>query len=281
MTRKKKIVLALGGGGARGFAHIGVLKALDERGIGVKAITGTSMGAVIGALYCTGMSPAGIQRRIAAFLEKGNHSLAGLPRMLLFRVQGPLGAMSRNLRQRLLVNVSINRISLFSLKPLVRFLEAVIPPGRIEALRIPFCALSVNLLDGSDILFASGDLRSALLAAVNIPGFFPPVASHGRLLVDAGIIQLVPVKAARDLFGGPVWAVDVSQDLAPMTGRENLVDLTYRHAAITQNALRLEYLSRADRVVRPDCSEVPWFDFDRLSDLVETGYRAGMAAEAG
>jgi NTE family protein len=275
---KRKVVLALGGGGARGFAHIGVLKALDERGIGVKGVVGTSMGAVVGALYCSGMGPDAIQNTIGEFLQRGGHSLAGLPRLLQFSAQGPLGVLSRNFRQRVLVNVSINKIALFSLKPLVRFMHEVIPPRRIEDLEIPFCTVSVDLMTGEDILFTSGDLRTALLAATNIAGFFPPVPLKKRLLVDAGITQMVPVKAAAALYGSPVWAVDVSQDLARMSGRENLVDLTYRFSAITLQALRDEHLARAARVVRPRCSAVPWFEFDRLPELVKAGYRAGMEA---
>lgn len=275
---KRKIVLALGGGGARGFAHIGVLKALEERGIGVKGVVGTSMGAVVGALYCSGMSPDAIQKAIGEYLERGGHPLSRLPRLLQFNAQGPLGVLSRNLRQRVLVNVSINKIALFSLKPLVRFMQDVIPPRRIEDMEIPFCTVSVDLMTGEDILFTTGDLRTALLAATNIAGFFPPVPVKKRLLVDAGITQMVPVRAAATLYGSPVWAVDVSQDLARMSGRENLVDLTYRFTAITLQALRDEHLSRAAKVVRPRCSSVPWFEFGRLPELVRAGYRAGMEA---
>ena len=274
---KRKITLALGGGGARGFAHIGVLRALEERGIGVNAVAGTSMGALVGALYCSGLSPEAIQEAIAEYLKRGRHTLAGLPRLLQFNAQGALGALSRNFRQRLLVNVSINKVALFSLKSLVRFLDVVVPPRRIEKLSIPFCALSVDLLTGEDVLFTSGDLRTALLASINIPGFFPPVALRKRLLVDAGITQLVPVPAADGLWGGRIWAVDVTQELSPMTGRENMVDLTYRYAAITQGALRREHLARAERVIRPACNSVQWFEFDRLPELVEAGYLAGMA----
>jgi len=278
---KRKIVLALGGGGARGFAHIGVLQALDERGIGVKGVVGTSMGAVVGPLYCSGMTPEVIQNSIGEFLRGGGHSLAGIPQLLQFNAQGPLGVLSRNFRQRVLVNVSINKIALFSLKPLVRFLEAVIPPGRIQDLLLPFGTVSVDLMTGEDILFTTGDLKTALLAATNIAGFFPPVPMKKRLLVDAGITQMVPVMAARKLFGGPVWAVDVSQDLPRLSGRENLVDLTYRFTAITLQALRDEHLARAQRVVRPRCAAVPWFEFNRLPELVRAGYRAGMEAEIG
>lgn len=277
---KRKIVLALGGGGARGFAHIGVLKALEERGIGVKGVVGTSMGAVVGALYCSGMGPDAIQEAIREFLARGGHSLAGLPRLLQFNAQGPLGVLSRNFRQRVLVNISINKLALFSLKPLVRFINAVIPSRRIEDLTLPLATVSVDLMTGEDVLFTSGDLRTALLAATNIAGFFPPVPLRKRLLVDAGITQMVPVKAAAQLYGSPVLAVDVSQDLARMSGRENLVDLTYRFSAITLQALRDEHLALAQRVVRPRCSSVPWFEFDRLPELVKAGYRAGMEATA-
>jgi hypothetical protein len=82
--------------------------------------------------------------------------------------------------------------------------------------------------------------------------------------------------AALKLYGTPVWAVDISQVLPRMSGRENLVDLTYRISAITLQALRDEHLARAERVVRPRCSAVPWFEFTRLPELVRAGYRAGM-----
>jgi NTE family protein len=178
------------------------------------------------------------------------------------------------MRQRLLVNISVNKISLFSLKNLIRFIDAVIPKVRIQDLPRPFAALSNDILTGREVILDRGDLRTAVLAATNIPGFFPPVPLEGMLLVDAGITQMVPVKAAGEHFGGPVWAVDVSQELEPMTGRENLVDLTYRYAAITQHCLRLLQLEEADRVLRPDVEGVEWFDFSRLDELVEAGRRA-------
>jgi NTE family protein len=257
-----------------------VLQALRERGVEVKGVAGTSMGAVIGALYCSGMAPETIEAAMIDFLKQGRHSLGGLPKLLQFDAQGPLGVLSRNFRQRLLLNISINRIALFSLKVLVQSIEAVVPRCRIEGLRIPFAALSVDLMTGRDVVFDRGDLRTALLAATNIPGFFPPVPYKRCLLVDAGITQLVPVPAAQELFGGPVWAVDISQELAPMSGKENMVDLTYRYSAITLRALRNEHLARAARVIRPRCAAVPWFEFKRLPELVRAGYRAGIEATA-
>lgn len=271
---RKEIVLALGGGGARGLAHIGILEALEARKIGVRAVMGTSMGAVVGGLYCAGMSPGEIHDLMAAYIRRKKHGFLGVPRMINTKARTPLGILARNIRQRLLVNISVNRISLFSLKNLVRFIDAVIPEAHIQDLPRPFAALSNDILTGRDVILERGDLRTAVLASANIPGFFPPVPLDGMLLVDAGITQMVPVEAARKCFGGPVWAVDVSQDLEPMTGKENLVDLTYRYSAITQHRLRMHQLEGADRILRPDVTGVEWFDFKRLEELVEAGHRA-------
>jgi len=274
---KGKIVLALGGGGARGLAHIGVLKALNERRIRIKAITGTSMGTVVGAMYCSGKSPEEIQTLLETYVRKRRPGVLGVSRLMHRRARTPLGVLARNFRQRLLVNIGVSRISLFSLKSLVRLIDAVIPDVRIQDLPLPFAAVSTDLLTGRDVVLDAGDLRTAVLASINIAGFFPPVPWDGKLLVDAGITQMVPVLSAAERFGRPVWAVDVSQALEPMTGKENLVDLTYRYASITQCALRDLHLAQADRILVPEVGDLEWFAFQRLEEAVESGYQAAMA----
>lgn len=178
--KDRKFGLALGGGGARGLAHIHVLETLDELGIRPCAIAGSSIGAVIGALYASGLSGKEIR-------EVAHHGQASTP-------EKRNGIFPRyDLRRwAALLDPSFDRSGLFKGERIIRFLSDHIKCRTFEALEIPLVVTAAAYTDGSEVVFRSGDLLSAVHASMAIPGIFTPVERDGRLLLDGGVVNPLP-----------------------------------------------------------------------------------------
>jgi NTE family protein len=176
------IVLALGGGGAAGLAHVGVLQALAEEGIRVRAVVGTSIGAEIGAFYVRGMSLEELARLALSF--------DWLQNLRLFLPDLPDGG-------------------LVSGREIVNFLRRGLGDARIETLPVGYCAIAADLESGEQVVIDSGELVLAVRASVSLPGILTPVQIGKRMLVDGGVVNPVPFDVAHARFGGPVVAVAV------------------------------------------------------------------------
>jgi NTE family protein len=173
---EKRVALALGGGAAKGLAHVGVLRGLEEDGIEVAAIAGTSMGSIVGALYARGMGGTEME----AFF--GSVDWTRLGRIML---RSPGGAAFRDL------------------------LRETLGGQAIEELGVPFAAVCCNLENGDEVVLRQGSLADAVLASSAIPGILPPSVINGVTLVDGAMVTPVPVTAAMSMVSVPVLAVNV------------------------------------------------------------------------
>ncbi|MDX8402681.1 MAG: patatin-like phospholipase family protein [Mariprofundaceae bacterium] len=182
MNGSRGVVLALGAGGARGLAHIGVLDALEEARIPVRAIVGTSAGAEIGGFFAAGVTVGEMKRLIANW--------DWLDTMRLFMPDFSEGALSTGREVR-------------------RFLKPYLDGFRIESLQTGFAAVATDLETGEEVVLAEGSLLEAVRASMAFPGLLSPHRLDGRLLVDGGLVNPLPFDVARELFGGPVVAVSV------------------------------------------------------------------------
>ncbi len=268
---KRRFVLALGGGGARALAHIGVYKVLKENNIKIKAVAGTSMGALIGALISMKKEPEEIYGIFEKFLKERSYIFSGLPKLIKYQAKTPLSVLTRNIKQRILLNLSINTVGLFSSERIRYFIEKFIEEINIEELQIPFLSAATDLLTGKLFYFREGSLHTSLVCSASIPGFFKPYPYEGKLLVDGGLIEEVPAPSARKFFGEPVLAVDVSETLPQMSGKENLVDLTYRFLNISLKSLRENILKNEDYVIKVDFKDCEWYEFEKLDLLIKAG----------
>ena len=186
--KHKRVGLALGSGGARGWAHLGVLQALREKNIPVECIAGTSMGSVVGAFLAAGREPA--LRELAENLDW------------------------RRLRQ-FFWEVSLSRSGLTDGKKLLEETRKLIGVREFRELDLPFRAVATDLNSGGEVVLSAGNLLEALRASISIPGVFSPVWVGKRLLVDGGLVNPVPVNVARAMGAQVVVAVDVSQEIVP------------------------------------------------------------------
>ncbi|NLG33949.1 MAG: patatin-like phospholipase family protein [Lentisphaerae bacterium] len=186
--KNKRVGLALGSGGARGWAHLGVLQALQEREIRVDVIAGTSMGAIAGAFLAAGRIET--LREVAETLDW------------------------RRLRQ-FFWEVSLSRSGLTDGRKLLEETETLLGVSEFRELDLPFRAVATDLNSGGEVVMDSGNLIQALRASISIPGLFSPVWIGRRLLLDGGLVNPVPVNVARDMGAQVVLAVDVSQGIEP------------------------------------------------------------------
>ncbi len=283
-----KTGLVLSGGAARGLAHIGVLKALEERGIRIDAVAGTSMGAVIGGLYASGYSIDELEklaleldwqqvlsddppRQDVPFRRKQDDRDFLVKRKLSFRDDGSLGLplgviQGQNLAlllERLLVHTSDTR--------------------DFDRLPIPFRAVATDIANDKKVIFRSGHLPQAIRASMSIPAVFAPVEIEGRLLVDGGMVDNIPMDVARGMGVERLIVVDIG---SPLHTREELLTVVdVLNQSITMMTRRnseaqLATLRPEDLLIQPALAGFGSTDFGRAEQLIDAGYRAASALDA-
>ncbi|HEV2540650.1 MAG TPA: patatin-like phospholipase family protein [Frateuria sp.] len=245
--RKLVIGLALGGGAAKGFAHIGVIKMLEASDIHPDVVSGTSAGSVVGALYASGMDAFAMQQAAIALDQ------ASLRDVRLFGgglVQG---------------------------RKLQDYIDAQVRQRPIERLRLPFAAVATDLASGQRTVFTRGDTGQAVRASCSVPGVFEPALIGGRRYVDGGVVSPVPVDAARQLGADFVIAVDIS---ARSDGSlpTDMLGIVGRSVVIMGQHLGAQELARADVVVQPQVNAIGAADFEQRDRAIMEGERATLAA---
>lgn len=250
MTKANGAVVAfvLGGGGARGFAHIGALKALDEAGIRADLIVGTSAGSVVAALYAGGI-------RDARLVETAH------------AVQ----------REQVVDFVFPNR-GFIEGERLQQYVNRVLRGRLIEELDLPFVAVATDLRTGELVAFNRGDTGMAARASCSVPAIFQPTLIEGREYVDGGLASPVPVKVARSLGAGVVIAIDVSRQPAEQRDLGSSAALLSQTIVIMEHGLAREEVKLADVVIRPDLSKVPATDLAARGEAIRAGEEAARAA---
>ena len=248
--RSSGVALALGGGGARGIAHIGVLKVLAEEGIPVRGVAGTSAGSVVGAALCAGRDW----------------------RWIL--------AAARSLRWGELVQPTVPRMGMLATERLERYLERSLGARRFEDLGLPFAAIAVDIATGEEVVLRSGELAPAIRASCSVPGIFEPVDIGGRLLVDGGLLNDVPADVARRIAGGPVLAVKLNGSAREPARPRTIVDVITASFAIVAFHGIQQGLAGADIVVAPDLGRASYRDLRRVDELAAAGETAARAALA-
>ena len=278
---EKKVGLALGGGGVRGLAHIGVLKVLEQEGIGVDLIAGTSAGALIGAAYASGLSVRQITSRVDAYLKSPEFEASTLRCLSESFSQEPKNFLAKTqsfVRNRYWLLRDLFRPSILPSGDFQSLINFLLPDIDIRETRIPFYAVSTDLLTGKQVVFSEGPIRQAVLASSSVPGAAEPVRMGQWLLADGGITSLVPVYAARQAGADVVIAVMVDRDLPADEEIETAKDVLYRAGEITANALQAAELKDADVIIQPALGSMHWSDFSRAAELVKIGEDAALDA---
>jgi NTE family protein len=243
----KRVGLALSGGAALGAAHIGVLEVLEENGIRPYCVAGASAGSAVGVVYCAGLSLRRI-RELATHLEWGKLGRVVLPRR-----------------------------GFFDGSRLEDYLVELIGDRTFDQLTIPFAAVAADILRDELVILSQGRVAPAIRASCALPGVFTPVEYEGRLLVDGGLINNLPVSAVKKMGAEYVIAVDLSSP--PTADRKppsSLLEMWFLSVAtLIRNTHREAGL--ADVVIRPDVGEFSWIDLPNVPTLMERGRQAAEA----
>ena len=243
-----KVGIALGGGAAKGFAHIGVIKMLEANGITPVVVSGTSAGSVVGALYASGMDAYAMQEKAFALDES-----------------------------------KIRDVSLFSGgvvkgQKLQDYVNELVGGRTLEKMRKPFAVVATRLNDGERTVFVRGNTGQAVRASSSIPGVFEAVAIGKAHYVDGGVVSPVPVDAARELGADFVIAVDISSKANGIASPTSILGNVNQSITIMGQKLGALELARADIVIRPKVTDIGAADFAQKNRAILEGERAAQAA---
>lgn len=246
---RQRVGLALGGGAARGIAHIGVIEVLEENGIPIDCIAGTSAGSIVGGLYAAGLTTAEMREIV--------HGLSWLE----------------------VASLSLPKLGLFNFDRMIPWVEECLGdrPHTFDGLRLPFAAVAADITTGELVAISDGRLAEALRASSSVPGIFTPMRFRNRLLVDGGVLNNLPVSVARRLGADYVIAVDL---LPPgiVGGKEpsNVMDLTVTALYMLMRATHNEGPT-ADQVIMPAIGHIALNDLSRADELLAAGRAAAEA----
>lgn len=271
------IGLALGGGGARGLAHIGVLKVLEEESIPIGVIAGTSSGALIGAAYACGLSAAELKQKAADYLNSETFQSSAI--RAIEKANGTADVGFAKKIQNFFINKfylaqAMFKPGILSTEDFQSMIDYFVPDIRIEETKIPFYAVATDLISCEEIVFSTGSLRRAVTASCSVPGAIEPLKDGNRLLSDGGIVSLVPAGVARKEGADTIIAVvvDSNPDLQEelRTGK----DIFTRATDVMSRHLVNHNLAEADIIIRPDVGNLQWADFSQALHLIEAGAEA-------
>src|SRR4051794_2037967 len=247
-SRMPAIGLALGGGFARGIAHIGVLKVLEQEGIPVRVVAGTSVGALIGACYCSGLS-----------LDE-------------------MEEVARNTRFATFARWTLSRCGFASNDRMIAFLTRTLKCKTFEELRIPLGVTATDFNSGEAVVFHSGSVIDPVRASCAYPGMFLPVEIRGRYFVDGMLSHPVPSHPVREMGADRVIAVHLRGTWTQKGAPRHLLEVIGQSFAIAQDTMSSIWRSGADLVIEPDVAGYAYDDFKRADDLIRVGEAAMRAA---
>jgi len=272
-SKKNKIGLVLGGGGARGLGHIGVLKALKIHSIPIHMVAGTSIGAVIGAMYAATLDPHWIENKFKEFIDSEAYKRIGLHRLV--PTSQPNSSIFQTaatyMKNQIIINLANDRLGILKQERLSEIIEFLLPVKTFEELKIPFSCLAVDLNSGEDVVFNSGNLIEAIVASSAIPGYIPPIEKDGMLLTDGAVSCPVPVKTVRKMGADFRISVDVGLNHFEPLENPNLLQVLGRAEQITSTRLGEVKSEKADITIRPDTMNVFWAEFDKIDQLIKLG----------
>lgn len=273
MARPLKIGLALGGGAARAFSQVGVLAGLERHGIAVDLVTGTSMGAILGAMFVTQPDIAAVKTRLDDYLHSEEFAVSGFDffRNLETQGEGMLFRLRRLMRRGVFNTLMVTRSALVSDEVAQSNFAYLVDDLAVEETRLPFAAVALDLRNGERVVLDRGRLREVIAASCAMPGVLNPVELDGRLLIDGGWAEAVPVLAARQMGADFVIAVEVGDGPEVFPPPRNALDVIGRADALARCALANIQLQSADFILTPHSDVSHWADFSTAEQAIASG----------
>ncbi|MEF8823166.1 MAG: patatin-like phospholipase family protein [Desulfohalobiaceae bacterium] len=278
---KRGLGLALGEGGARGLAHIGVLQVLQDHDIPVDHVAGTSIGAVVGAMYAETLDAYLVQDRFEELAEREEHfTRLGLRRFVRGekREASFWDMIGAKIMGTLALNLAQTRRGLLKAERLEQTLEGLLHIRHFSECRIPFVALATDISWGKETPLCTGNLIRAVTASAAIPGFFTPVEHDGLSLSDGAICCPLPVPYAEYAEEAVTMGVAVPTSLREKSEPENAIDIMLRAQEVNMHYFTSRLMERANVALYPDIGDVQWHEMDRIREMVQAGREAAEAA---
>lgn len=243
--KKRPVIgVALGGGVARGMAHIGVLRELEKNDIPIDLIAGTSAGAIVGSAYAAGLTPDQIEE------------------------------LACNLKWSDLGRVTVSRLGFYNSERTETYLASKFPIRKFEETRIPLAVVATDLQAGRMVVFTEGDIPLAVRASCAIPCYFTPVVVNGRMMVDGGLVGHLPASVARGMGADIVIAVDVNSKSTPIPPPTNIFTIMSQSLSIMGRSSVTYLYQDADVVVSPNLANFELHDLSKAPELIKAGEEA-------
>jgi len=238
----KKVALALGGGSVLGGVHVGVLKALQEYDVEIKSISGTSAGGIVASLYAFGKTPKEIEQIVLNFEWKN------------------------------LVTLTLSKFAILSNDKIGEMIKENIGNTNIEDAKIPLSMIATDITNGQKVILEKGSTSDAIMATTCVPGIFIPVELDGRLLVDGGIIENIPLSCLIDKDVDFIIGVDLVCEHSHKKP-QNIIEVLYNSFNFLVKANKLMQSKEADIIIKPDLSNYNAIDLAQMKELIEIGYK--------
>jgi NTE family protein len=269
------IGLALGGGGARGAAHVGALTTLHQHKIPIHQIAGTSAGAVVGAMYAATLDPKWVEKRFREFIKSDLFRGLGTDRISNKPTSSSsaFNQVAKKLKDQMVLAMSLHRNSIIKKKRLKDAFDFLIPVKTFEELKIPLKVISTDLNTCQPVVYDSGDLIEAATRSGTIPGFVEPTEVNGQLLVDGGVSVPLPTTIIRndvDLLIG----IDIRRRGMKPLDEINIYEIMMRSDMSTYQNLIKHFSRDADILISPDVKNYQWSDFDQFDYFFNEGIQS-------
>ncbi len=271
-----KIGLALGGGGARGLSHIGVLKVLEREHFPINQITGCSIGALIGGLYSVYQNAEAVEDFIYNLIKRPVFNELDMEVFDSTEHSGAIHQLNQylnNLKMYFSLLKTLKAQSIYD-EDLVAKIFEPFPDKPIEALPIPFATIATDLISGREIVISEGSLKKAMMASSAIPGVFPPVKIDDLLLIDGASSDSIPVQIVKGRGAQYVVAVDVTHCVEDIGKLQTGIQIIYRAEDIVTYHLTQERLAGADLVIKPKVRHYSWAAIKSIKEIIKAGEAA-------
>ncbi len=266
--------LSLGGGAAKGFAHLGVLKVLEAEGLIPDLIVGTSMGAVVGAVYAWKGNIRETKEHFRNFLDSEYYDRKTYQKFKEIDQKEPEGvwfALKHLITKGMIYGKTLTARSVLSPEDYEEDLNILVPITDFNELKIPFGCVATDLINGDEILITSGNLRKAVMASAAIPGVYSPVITEDMFLVDGGASNKLPINPAFQLGADVVIGVNVSRHLEATDSLHSAMDIILRSNSVSTHRLDMIQSLNADFLLCPEVDDLHWADFSQMEIAMERG----------
>jgi len=274
MYKNLKIGLALGGGGARGACHIGVLKILEDNGIIPDVIAGTSAGSMIGAMYASEMNAHIVEQKYMKHIQSENFKDLGFRYIANSEKDDSIfSQIVKQIKNQYVLMVSSNRKSIIKNERLSKAANILFETKKFEDLKIPLLVTATDLVTGNPIIYKTGDLVDAVVQSSTIPGFVEPTYHNNRMLVDGGISLPTPVTP---LIGECdfIISINITRGVSNQPEPNNIFEILNRSRDISIGQLNKFLLEKANFIIKPEHNNLHWSAFDKSDEFLKVGEKA-------